>query len=76
LKELRETEPAMILLFRTERLAASALAVRRESIEEPRKMYHERRLWKKAHAASIILANRIRNDCKKTEMDVSYMEQS
>ncbi|PJF19421.1 hypothetical protein PSACC_00816 [Paramicrosporidium saccamoebae] len=69
LKKLRETEPAMVLLFRVERLAASALSVRRESIAEPRKMYHERRLWKKAHSASMTLADRIGSDCKKSEMD-------
>jgi hypothetical protein len=56
-----------ILLFRTERSWAYAMALRKEAITEPRKVYHERKRWRKACEDSCKLVGQLESIDAKQE---------
>lgn len=47
-KVLSKEKQLLILLFRVERLWSYAMGLRKESLAEARKVFHERRCWKRA----------------------------
>lgn len=70
-RELPKDTPITYLL-RAERAIAYALALRRESVTEPRKVYHERKLWRKALKTTLVLYELVQNDTNSADLNVQW----